>query len=119
MTDVATARPNPNDVPVPPKDAPRSFAERGVAVPFTTTELLWARVRQNGSTRELLISGLAQTRGTYVYEWQTIRNRFALTLHDRLLHKAIQAGPIPTPDTIRFTALKVAGSGVGGGDAQA
>ena len=101
------------------KDLPRVFAERGVTVPFTTAELLWARVRQKGAVKELLVPGLARTRGIFVYEWATIRNRFTLSLHDRLLAKEIQIGPAPTPDTVAAATLRVAGSGAAGGDAKA
>jgi hypothetical protein len=114
MTDVATK----SEAQASGKDAPKTFAERGVAVPFTTGELLWARVRQKGPVKELLVPGLAKTRGIYVYEWATMRNRFALTLHDRLLHKAILTGPAPTPESIKSTALRIAASGVGGGEAK-
>lgn len=101
------------------KDAPKTFAERGVTVPFTTPELLWARARQNGDVKELLVPGLAQTRGIFVYEWATIRNRFALSLHDRLLFKEILNGPSPTPDAIATMVLKIAGGGFAGGEAKA
>lgn len=101
------------------KDAPRVFTERGVTVPFTTAELLWARVRQNGAVKELLVPGLAKTRGIFVYEWSTIRNRFSLSLHDRLLAKEIQIGPAPTPDSVAAATLRVTGSGAAGGDAKA
>ena len=110
-----------NDVPASSaiKDTPRVFAERGVTVPFTTAELLWARVRQKGTVKELLVPGLANTRGIFVYEWSTIRNRFALSLHDRLLAREIQTGPAPTPESVSSAALRVTGSGVAGGDAKA
>ena len=109
-----------NDVPdSSTKDTPRVFAERGVTVPFTTAELLWARVRQKGAVKELLVPGLANTRGIFVYEWSTIRNRFPLSLHDRLLAREIQIGPAPTPEMISSAALRVTGSGVAGGDAKA
>lgn len=101
------------------RDTPRVFAERGVIVPFTTAELLWARVRQNGAKKELLVPGFANTRGIFVYEWATIRNRFALSLHDRLLSNEIQIGPVPTPDSVAAATLRVTGSGAAGGDAKA
>ncbi len=101
------------------KDAPKTFAERGVAVPFTTAELMFARVRQKGESKELLVPGLAQTRGIYVYDWATMRNRFALTLHDRLLHMQLRIAPTPSPGALGSVATKVARSGTGGGEALA
>ncbi len=101
------------------RDAPRVFTERGVTVPFTTAELLWARVRQKGTVKELLVPGLAKTRGIFVYEWATIQNRFSLSLHDRLLSRELQIGPAPTPDSVAAATLRVTGSGAAGGDAKA
>jgi hypothetical protein len=108
-----------NDVLPASKDAPKTFAERGVTVPFTTSELLWARVRQNSEVKELLVPGLAQTRGIFVYEWPTIGGRFSLSLHDRQLSREVLIGAAPTPDTVASMLLKVTGSGLAGGDAKA
>lgn len=104
------------DAPATNKDAPKTFPERGVAVPFTTAELLFARVRQKGETRELLVPGLAETRGIFVYEWSGMRNRFTLSLHDRLLHRQLTIAPPPTPDTVASLALKIARGGSAGGE---
>ncbi len=101
------------------KDAPKTFAERGVAVPFTTAELLFARARQKGESKELLVPGLAQTRGIYVYEWASMRNRFQLSLHDRLLHMQIRIASTPNPGAMSAVALKVARGGTAGGEALA
>jgi hypothetical protein len=110
------------DVPVTPlseKDAPKTFAERGASVPFTTAALMWARVRQQAHIKELLVPGLANTRGIYVFEWAGVPQRFTLTLHDRLLHRAIAPEPAPTPTTIAAIANRVALSGAAGPDVQA
>jgi hypothetical protein len=101
------------------KDAPKTFAERGVAVPFTTAELLFARVRQKGEGKELLVPGLAQTRGIYVYEWASMRNRFQLSLHDRLLHMQVRVSATPNPGAMSAVALRVARGGTAGGEALA
>ena len=79
------------------KDTPKTFAERGAAVPFTTAELMFCRMRQKGDSKELLVPGLAQTRGIFVYDWAGIRDRFQLQLHDRLLHFQLRMAPAPTP----------------------
>lgn len=110
------------DVPVAPlseKDAPKTFGERGAAVPFTTAALMWARVRQRGNIKELLVPGLANTRGIYVFEWAGVPQRFTLTLHDRLLHRAIAPEMNPTPTTIARIANKIALGGSAGPDVQA
>ncbi len=110
------------DVPVAPlseKDAPKTFGERGASVPFTTAALMWARVRQRADIKELLVPGLANTRGIYVFEWVGIPTRFTLTLHDRLLHRAIAPEPAPTPTMIARIANRIALSGAAGPDVQA
>ena len=116
-----------NDVSSPPaastssasaKDAPNTFSQRGANVPFTTPELLWARVRQKGTAKELLVPGLAQTRGIFVYDWATIGERFPLSLHDRLLAKEILIGPAPTPESVAAATLKITGSGAAGAEAK-
>jgi hypothetical protein len=98
------------------KDAPKTFAERGAAVPFTTTELMFARMRQKGDNKELLVPGLAQTRGIFVYDWPGIRDRFQLSLHDRLLHFQLRIAPAPTPMALSAVSLKVALGGSGDGE---
>lgn len=110
------------DVPVAPlseKDAPKTFAERGAAVPFTTAALMWARVRQRADIKELLVPGLANTRGIYVFEWGGLPQRFTLTLYDRLLHRAIAPEMDPSPTTIARIADRIALSGAAGPDVQA
>ena len=110
------------DVPVAPlseKDAPKTFAERGAAVPFTTAALMWARVRQRANIKELLVPGLANTRGIYVFEWGGLPQRFTLTLHDRLLHRAIAPENDPSPTAMARVANRIALSGAAGPDVQA
>ena len=102
----------------PAKDAPNTFSQRGASVPFTTPELLWARVRQKGAAKELLVPGLAQTRGIFVYDWSTLAQRFPLSLHDRLLAKEILIGPTPTPESVAAATLRITGSGAAGAEAK-
>ncbi len=109
------------DVPVTPlseKDAPKTFAERGAAVPFTTPALMWARVRQRANIKELLVPGLANTRGIYVFEWSGVPQRFTLTLHDRMLHRAIAPEGNPSPTTIARIANRIALGGAAGPEVQ-
>lgn len=111
------------DAPLTPlseKDAPKTFIERGAAVPLTTPALMWARVRQHSeSIKELLVPGLANTRGIYVFEWGGISQRFTLTLHDRMLHKALVGEKNPTPLTVARVANSVAIGGAAGPEVQA
>lgn len=105
--------------PLSEKDAPKTFGERGAAVPFTTAALMWARVRQRANIKELLVPGLANTRGIYVFEWSGIPQRFTLTLFDRMLHRAIAAESNPSPMAIAQIANRVALGGAAGPDVQA
>ena len=104
--------------PLSEKDAPKTFLERGAAVPFTAASLMWARVRQNAHIKELLVPGLANTRGIYVFEWAGVPTRFTLTLHDRLLHRAIATEENPSPVVVASVANRIALSGAAGPDVQ-
>jgi hypothetical protein len=112
-----------DDAPLTPlseKDAPKTFAERGAAVPLTTPALMWSRVRQQTEhIKELLVPGLANTRGIYVFEWGGISQRFTLTLHDRMLHKALAPEKNPTPTVVARIANKIALGGSAGPEVQA
>lgn len=110
------------DVPATPlseKEAPKTFGERGAAVPFTSAALMWARVRQRANIKELLVPGLANTRGIYVFEWAGIPQRFTLTLHDRLLFRALAPEPNPSPTVVAAIANRIALSGAAGPEVQA
>jgi hypothetical protein len=97
---------------------PTSFAERGVAVPFTTPSVAMARVRNDERGRlELVISGLSGGRGVYVIGWSAVPQTFKLTVFDRVLHEYIQAIETVTPDTVREAVLHATATGLAGEDA--
>jgi hypothetical protein len=107
-------------IPPSEKEAPKTFLERGASVPFTTPSLMWARVRQASEhIKELLVPGLANTRGIYVFEWGGISQRFTLTLDDRLLHRALALEKNPSPTAIARIANQVALGGSAGPEVQA
>lgn len=65
---------------------PATFAERGVAVPFTSPALTGMRVRSGGSQLELVLANPSGARGIYVVPWAAVPDMFQPTLHDlRLL----------------------------------
>jgi hypothetical protein len=105
--------------PLSEKDAPKTFGERGAAVPFTTAALMWARVRQRPNIKELLVPGLANTRGIYVFEWSGVMQRFTLTLHDRMLYRALAPEANPTPAAVARIATRIALGGSAGPEVQA
>tara|TARA_E500000318_G_scaffold100852_1_gene103870 strand:- start:2354 stop:3472 length:1119 start_codon:yes stop_codon:yes gene_type:complete len=97
---------------------PTSFAERGVAVPFTTPSVAMARVRNDERGRlELVISGLSGGRGVYVIGWSAVPETFKLTVFDRVLHEYIKAIDTVTPDTVREAVLHATATGLAGEDA--
>lgn len=93
---------------------PATFAQRGVAVPFTTPALAGARVRHGSKGAELVVPHPASPRGVYVPAWSEIAESCAPTLHDVFLLERIgRLGPI-TPRDIRRVARSVAAEGAAG-----
>lgn len=94
---------------------PSTFAERGVAIPFTTPAVAMARARRDDRGRlELTIAGLTGSRGVYVIPWTGVPETFKLTVHDRVLHGILADAPELTPETVRQAALRSARSGLAG-----
>ncbi|MGG5810685.1 hypothetical protein, partial [Falsiroseomonas sp. CW058] len=66
-------------------ERPSSFADRGVAVPFTAPMLAGARLRRPaGRPPELLLPALGG-RGVYILDWDACLGACRPTLHDRRL----------------------------------
>jgi hypothetical protein len=114
-----------NARPLAPEPGPRSFAERGVAVPFTTPLLWQARLRADRAGHlEVLLPNPAGMRGMYVVAWQGLRGLARLTVHDmrllELLGAMAPASPghtanyTPSPGRVRQAARTVAGEGLAG-----
>lgn len=99
---------------------PSTFAERGVAVPFTTPLLSQARLRldRNGKF-EFLLPNFTGGRGVYVMPWKSLPSVMTITLHDRLLFEELEGVQSHTPDSVRTAVLKVQATGVAGPDAAA
>jgi len=99
---------------------PASFAERGVAVPFTTPSVATARVRNGERGRlELVISGLSGGRGVYFIAWNGVPETFKLTVYDRVLHENISVIETVTPDTVRDAVICASVTGLAGEGAAA
>jgi len=97
---------------------PSTFAERGVAVPFTTPLLNQARLRLDRNDRfEFLLPAFTGGKGVYVLPWKALPEMMTITLHDRLLFEAIEKLETHSPESVRQAALTVAQTGVAGGDA--
>lgn len=97
---------------------PATFRERGVAVPFTTPQLVGTRVRPGDRVPlEILAPNPSGGRGIYILPWSDIQGLCQPTLHDlRLIEVVAQRGAV-TPGAIRASALDVAGEGFAGREA--
>lgn len=97
---------------------PASFAERGVAVPFTTPQLAGARVRPAERTgTEFVVPNPSGGRGVYVLHWGGVRQLCRPTVHDTLLHQRISRLPVMDPRGVRDTARQLAAEGMAGREA--
>ena len=114
----------------PAHDAPATFRERGVAVPFTAPGLLGARVRTsahggtvgNGAALELVFPNPSGARGIYVVPWAGVADACAPTLHDLNVMAALARlageGPV-TPAEVQAIARAAALDGAAGRQARA
>ena len=94
---------------------PRSFRERGVAVPFTTPVLSGGRVRIGGrQTAELVVCNPSGGRSVYILPLSAITEICAPTLHDRALQAEILRLEVLTPAAMRAAARRIAAGGAGG-----
>jgi hypothetical protein len=99
---------------------PTSFAERGVAVPFTTPLLAGARVRAAERTgTELVVPNPSGGRGVYILPWGSARQLCRPTVHDTRLFERLGQLPALTPSAVRQAARAVATEGLAGREAKA
>ncbi|UEM19608.1 hypothetical protein JL100_021310 [Skermanella mucosa] len=102
----------------PAEFAPSTFAQRGVAVDFTTPLLVQARIRQsNGDSVELILPNLAGGRGSYILAWRSLVQFATITMHDHALYEAVLRVDRIDPATVRTATLGVAAEGLAGRDA--
>ena len=100
---------------------PVTFAERGVAVPFTTPALNGARARpaERGRGADLVVPNPSGARGVYVIPWSGVRELCRPTVHDERLNQHVSLLESVTPVTLRSAVRAVAAEGLGGQDAGA
>ncbi|WP_158046676.1 hypothetical protein [Skermanella pratensis] len=102
----------------PAEFAPSTFAQRGVAVDFTTPLLVQARIRQsNGDSVELILPNLAGGRGSYILAWRSLVQFATITMHDHALYESVLRVERIDPATVRTATLSVAAEGLAGRDA--
>ncbi len=93
-----------------------SWAERGIAVFFTTPALTQARMRRDEASKrcEFVLPSLSGGKGYYVMPWKSILGTITTTLHDRILFEQIQKQNVDDPIKMRCVTLDVAAKGLAG-----
>lgn len=94
--------------------APPTFAERGASVPFTTPIIVGSRVRGRHDELELVVPNPSGAKGNYILGWKSLPEVFSLTVHDRVLHRAIDEAGASTPEAVRTATLRTASTGLAG-----
>ena len=94
--------------------APPTFAERGASVPFTTPIIVGARVRGRDKDLELVVPNPSGAKGNYILQWKSLPEVFTLSVHDRVLHRAIGEAMASNPSAVRTATLKTAATGLAG-----
>jgi len=94
--------------------APPTFAERGASVPFTTPIIVGARVRGRNKDLELVVPNPSGAKGNYILQWKNLPDVFTLSVHDRVLHRAIGEALASNPSAVRKATLKTAATGLAG-----
>lgn len=91
---------------------PATFAERGVALPFTTPHLLGGRIRP-GDRRapELVLANPAGTEGVYVLPWAVLPEFCPPTIHDRAIWSQVSGLQLVTPRSVLGVSRGVAAQG--------
>jgi hypothetical protein len=102
------------------KQRPATFAEAGVAAPFTTPAIAQARLRLDQRGRiEVVARNPTGSDGMYVVPLAALGEFFRLSIHDRAMVEKIEATQAMSPITIRRVALQLAMEGLAGPDAKA
>jgi hypothetical protein len=101
------------------KQRPATFAEAGVAAPFTTPAIAQARLRLDARGRmEIVARNPTGGDGVYVLPLKAASEMFRLSIHDRTLTERLEAVQPISPLTIRRIGLELAREGLAGLDAR-
>ncbi len=94
---------------------PKTFAERGLVIGYTTPILQFARLRRSSSSMvDVLIPSLSGGVGTFVVPYRSLPEVLSLTVFDRALHEKLTSLLRPTPMGLRKIKLEVGTTGLGG-----
>lgn len=95
---------------------PAGFVQRGAIVPFTTPNLLGARLRlgPDKGSLELALPSLGGSSEGQIIAGNALETTEGLTLHDRALWRKLQSVAFITPERLRNAAHDVAREGLRG-----
>lgn len=93
---------------------PETFQQRGIAAPFTTRILSFARYRRSHGAADILVPGLGAGTEVYVIPFKTLPGVFSMTVFDRALHEQLGRLHMVTPLSMRQAAMEVAQTGLAG-----
>jgi hypothetical protein len=93
---------------------PETFQQRGLAAPFTTRVLSFARYRRSHGAVDVLVPGLGGGTEVYVIPFKALPGVFSLSVYDRAVHEKLSALAMVNPLTMRRVALEVAETGLAG-----
>jgi hypothetical protein len=100
------------------RQRPATFAEAGVAAPFTTPAISQARLRLDARARvEIVARNPTGGDGVYVLPLNAASELFRLSIHDRTMVERLETIQPISPLTIRKVALELAREGLAGPDA--
>ena len=99
--------------------APARFADRGVVLPATTPAFAFARVRDGGQGRELVLRNVTGSRGAILMPLAAAADHARPTLHDRALFADVLRLPRIGPAQVAAIARAAARSGLCGRSALA
>lgn len=93
---------------------PETFQQRGIAAPFTTRVLSFARYRRSHGAADVLVPGLGGGTEVYVIPFKALPTVFSMTVYDRAVHEKLAALHAVNPLAMRAVALEVAATGLAG-----
>ena len=95
---------------------PQGFAQRGAVVPFTTPNLLGARLRPTAGKGglEFVLPSIGGSSEGKIIAGDALEQTEGLTLHDRALWRKLQSLAFITPERLRIASQDIAQEGLRG-----
>ncbi len=96
------------------KFLPVTLAQRGLALPFTTRPVAYARVIMGKNGLEVILPGFSDKLIAHVIPFETLPSITSLSVFDRTLHEAVGNLSQLSPTSIREAASTIGETGLGG-----